>query len=108
MKRMARLLATVVTVLALLCSCGSDLDGTWTSRADKKTKIRFSGQKVRISYGSFHLDGTYEPDPNDPSLITFNLTDKNGVVYRITAVKSLRDDTLTLTNTKGNSEVFHR
>lgn len=106
--KIALFLMSLLAMLALLCSCGSDLDGTWTSRADKKTKIKISGDKVKVSYGSFHLNGTYEQDKDDPSLITFSLTDENGIVYRITATKSLKDDTLTLTNTKGNSETFGR
>lgn len=79
---------SLFTMLTLLCACGSDLDGTWTSNSDKNTKIKFSGNKVRVSYGSFKLNGTYETDEEDETVITMNLTDENGNKYRIIAKKS--------------------
>ncbi len=107
-RKIALLLMNLLAVLALLCSCGSELDGTWTSRADKKTKIKFSGDKVKVSYGSFKLNGTYEEDEEDNSVIILNLTDDDGNLYRITAVIALEEDTLTMTNSRGSTEVFER
>lgn len=86
-KHIAVFLISMITMLALLCSCGSELDGTWTSNSDAKTKIKFSGTKVKVSYGSFHLSGTYEVDEEDENLLTLNLTDESGNKYRITAKK---------------------
>lgn len=92
MKSTARkILLSVVSILSmlmLLCACGSDLDGTWTSNSDKNTKIKFSGNKVKVSYGSFKMSGTYETDEEDENIITMNLTDENGNKYRIIAKKS--------------------
>lgn len=79
---------SLLTMLMLLCACGSDLDGTWTSNSDKNTKIKFSGNKVKVSYGSFKLSGTYETDEEDETVITMNLADENGTKYRIVAKKS--------------------
>lgn len=86
-KKILFFVMSVLTVLALLCSCGSELDGTWTSNADKSTKIKFSGSKVKVSRGNFKLSGTYELDEEDQDLITMNLTDENGNIYRIVAKK---------------------
>ena len=86
-----KILLSVVSILAmlmLLCACGSDLDGTWTSNSDKSTKIKFSGNKVKVSYGNFKMNGTYETDEEDENIITMNLTDENGNKYRIIAKKS--------------------
>lgn len=100
-------LFALLTVLALLCSCGSDLDGTWRSQEDPDTRIRFSGSKVRVTYGSFRIDGTWETDEEGDIMMT--LTDKNGDKYKIVASISDKDAKhLTLTNPDGEKEVFRK
>lgn len=101
-----RLILCVLTALLVLCSCGSELDGTWTSQNNKSTKIKFSGDKVKISADGFKINGTYEVDEDDH--IILDLTDANGDKYRITAVLSVdkKRETLILTNANGDQEVF--
>lgn len=103
---------SITTMLALLCSCGSDLNGTWTSSSDSETTIKFSGNKVRVSYGNFKMDGTYEQSEEDPSMITIDLTDEKGNKYRIVAKKKIDPndkDKLTLTDpVNGKNEVFRK
>ena len=97
----------LLTALALLCSCGSDLDGTWRSQKDPDTRIRFSGSKVRVTYGRFRIDGTWEKD--EESNIVMTLTDKNGDKYKIVATVSDKDAShLTLSNPDGEKEVFKK
>lgn len=100
-------LFALLTSLALLCSCGSDLDGTWRSQKDPDTKIKFSGSKVRVTYGSFRIDGTWEND--EEGNIVMTLTDKNGDKYKIVASVTDKDaQHLTLTNPDGEKEVFKK
>lgn len=108
MRRSALLAASAIAVLLLLCSCGSELDGTWTSNSDEDTRIKISGENVRIYYDDFKIEGTYETD--DYNKIIFHLTDKNGNKYKIMAVLNYekKRKTLTLTNSKGETEVFAR
>lgn len=100
-------LAALCTVLTL-AACGSDLDGTWRSRSDRDTRIRFSGENVRITYDGFRIEGTYEIDDSDN--IVFHLTDKDGNKYKINAriVYEKKKKLLTLTNAKGESEIFEK
>lgn len=107
-RKTALLMAASVAALVLFCSCGSDLDGTWRSCEDEDTRIRFSGEKVRITYDDFRIEGTYEID--DENNIVFHLTDKNGNKYKITAKYSTdtKNKILTLTNPKGDNEVFKK
>ena len=107
--------AAVLTVFALalllifpMSSCGSELDGTWSSRSDEDTRIRISGEKVRITYDDFRIDGTYELD--EAYNITFHLTDKNGIKFKIVAKLSTERNhrIMTLTNPKGESEIFEK
>lgn len=107
LKKTAIFVSAVLILIATLCSCGSDLDGTWTSQADSKTKIHFSGQKVSVNYDGFKTGGTYESDDN--GTITLNLTDENGNKYKIVAEISISDQkTLTLKNSNGQMEVFKK
>ena len=53
MRRSALLAASAIAVLLLLCSCGSELDGTWTSNSDEDTRIKISGENVRVYYDDF-------------------------------------------------------
>ena len=97
----------LLMTLALLCSCGSDLDGTWRSQKDPDTKIKFSGSKVRVTYGSFRIDGTWETD--EEGHIVMTLTDKNGDKYKIVANVTDKDSShLSLTNPDGEKEVFKK
>ena len=107
-RKSACFLAAFSMLLVLLCSCGSELDGTWRSCEDEDTRIKISGEKVRITYDDFRIDGTYEMD--DSGNIIFHLTDKNGNKYKIEAKFSTdqKNKRLTLTNAKGESEVFER
>ena len=107
-RKSACFLAAFSMLLVLLCSCGSELDGTWRSCEDEDTRIKISGEKVRINYDDFRIDGTYEMD--DSGNIIFHLTDKNGNKYKIEAKYSTdqKNKRLTLTNAKGESEVFER
>ena len=106
-KRAAALMLAAVAVMLMLCACGSDLDGTWTSQADSKTKITFSGEKVTVSYGGFKTGGTYES--GDDGNIVLTRTDKKGNKYKITAELSMSDEkTLVLKNTDGEMEVFKK
>ena len=75
-----RMLLTLPLLLALLCSCGSDWDGTWVSQNDPATKIRFSGENVRLIYEDFEMDGTWETD--DKGNLIFELTDSSGAAKR--------------------------
>lgn len=107
LKKIVLISSTILLSIVILCSCGSDLDGTWTSQADSQTKIYFSGNKVRVTYGSFKISGTYEAD--DDGNVTLNLTDENGNKYKITAEVSVSNEkTLTLKNTDGQMEVFKK
>lgn len=102
-----RMLLTLPLLLALLCSCGSDWDGTWVSQNDPATKIRFSGENVRLIYEDFEMDGTWETD--DKGNLIFELTDSSGEKYRISArITGKNDKTLTLTNENGEQEVFKK
>lgn len=107
-RKSACFLAAFSMLLVLLCSCGSELNGTWRSCEDEDTRIKISGEKVRITYDNFRIDGTYEMD--DSGNIIFHLTDKNGNKYKIEAKYSTdqKNKRLTLTNAKGESEVFER
>ena len=107
-RKSACFLAAFSMLLVLLCSCGSELDGTWRSCEDEDTRIKISGEKVRITYDDFRIDGTYEMD--DSGNIIFHLTDKDGNKYKIEAKYSTdqKNKRLTLTNAKGESEVFER
>ena len=107
-RKSACFLAAFSMLLVLLCSCGSELDGTWRSCEDEDTRIKISGEKVRITYDDFRIDGTYEMD--DSGNIIFHLTDKNGNKYKIEAKYSTdqKNKRLTLTNAKGESEVFEK
>ena len=107
-RKSACFLAAFSMLLVLLCSCGSELDGTWRSCEDEDTRIKISGEKVRINYDDFRIDGTYEMD--DSGNIIFHLTDKNGNKYKIEAKYSTdqKNKRLTLTNAKGESEVFEK
>ncbi len=107
-RRAALVAVSAMTVLVLLVSCGSELDGTWRSRSDEDTRIRISGDKVRITYDGFRIDGTYETD--DDNNITFHLTDENGNKYKIVAKLTYekKKKTITLTNSKGESEIFEK
>jgi len=98
----------VALMIAFLSSCGSELEGTWRSCEDEDTRIRISGEKVRITYDEFRIDGTYELD--DDGNIVFHLIDKNGNKYKISAKFSTnkKNKTLTLTNANGDSEVFEK
>lgn len=111
-KKIMLFIMSAMTVLALLCSCGSDLDGTWTSSSDSSTKIKFSGSKVKVSYGDFTMNGTYNEDEEDTSLITIDLTDEKGNKYRIEAKKKIDPNDknkLTLVNPiNGKEEVFRK
>lgn len=100
--------ATVLLLLMSLSSCGSELDGTWTSCEDEDTRIKISGEKVKITYDDFRIDGTYELD--EEGNIIFHLTDNNGNKYKIAAKLSTdqKNKTITLTNPKGESEVFEK
>lgn len=99
--------AVCIIAVMMLSSCGSALNGTWTSQADDNTKITFSGHDVKISYDSFKTSGTYETD--DDGNVVFNLTDNHGNIYKITAKLTMTDDnTFTLKNTDGNIEVFRK
>lgn len=102
------LLALAMLFVIPMSSCGSELDGTWRSRSDEDTRIRFSGEKVRITYDDFRIDGTYELD--DDYNITFHLTDRNGIKFKIIAKLSTdrNHKILTLTNPKGESEIFEK
>ena len=95
-------------LLFSISACGSELDGTWTSCEDEDTRIKISGQKVKIYYDEFRIDGTYELD--DDGNIIFHLTDNNGSKYKIIAKLSTdrNNKTITLTNPKGESEVFEK
>ena len=104
MKNTARYAAMILLAMALmlvlpLSSCGSELDGTWRSRSDEDTRIKIAGENVRIIY-----------DIDDEYNITFHLTDRNGYKYKIVA--KLNSDsghkTITLTNSKGESEIFEK
>lgn len=115
MKKMIRRLSLFVisvsvglVLLITLSACGSELDGTWTSIEDEDTHIKISGEKVKITYDEFRIDGTYELD--DDGNIIFHLTDKNGNKYKIVAKLSTnqKNKTITLTNPKGESEVFEK
>lgn len=102
----ALLCATIAAVLTL-CSCGSNLDGTWTSQANSKTKIHFSGDKVKVTYDDFKISGSYESDDSGNVIITF--TDDNGSIFKITAELSMSDEkTLMLKNPDGEIEVFKK
>lgn len=106
-KRAAAIVLAAAAVMLMLCSCGSDLDGTWTSQANSKTKITFSGDKVNVSYDKFKTSGTYES--NDDGNIVITLTDKTGNKYKITAELIMSDEkTLTLKNADGEMEVFKK
>ena len=102
------LIFSILTAVYALCSCGSDLDGTWRSCEDEDTRIKFSGENVSITYDEFSIEGTYEIDDNEN--IIFHLTDKNGSKYKITAKISTdsKYKILTLTNPKGDKEVFKK
>ena len=52
--------ATVLLLLMSLSSCGSELDGTWTSCEDEDTRIKISGEKVKITYVGNTTGSTYE------------------------------------------------
>ena len=106
--RFAFFIATAAALLALLCSCGSELDGTWRSCEDEDTRIKISGEKVKITYDDFRIDGTYELD--EEGNIIFHLTDKSGNKYKIEAKISTdqKYKKMTLTNAKGDSEVFEK
>jgi hypothetical protein len=107
LKKLSFIVFAVAVSAAMLCSCGSDLEGTWTSLADSQTKICFSGSKVRVSYGGFKTSGTYETD--EDGNITLKLTDENGNIYKITAeVTVSKQKTLTLKNSDGQMEVFKK
>lgn len=94
-------------VVLMLCSCGSDLDGTWTSQADANTKLHFSGDKVRVTYDDFRISGSYET--HDSGNVILTLTDENGNIFKITAEMSMSDEkTLTLKNPDGEIEVFKK
>lgn len=90
--------AVCFMLLMSLSACGSELDGKWTSCEDEDTHIKFSGEKVRITYDEFRIDGTYELE--DDGNIVFHLTDKNGNKYKIIAKLSTdkKNKTITLTN----------
>ena len=107
-RKTALFIVTITALLALLCSCGSELDGTWRSCKDEDTRIRISGENVRITYDEFRIEGTYEID--DDNNIIFHLTDKNGNKYKISATYSTdqKNKTLTLVNPKGDIEVFEK
>lgn len=100
--------AVCFMLLMSLSACGSELDGKWTSCEDEDTHIKFSGEKVRITYDEFRIDGTYELE--DDGNIVFHLTDKNGNKYKIIAKLSTdkKNKNITLTNPKGESEVFEK
>ena len=100
--------SAALLLLLLLCSCGSDLDGTWVSREDEDTRIKISGEKVKISYDDFRIEGTYKLD--EDANIIFHLTDKNGSKYKITAklMTDQKNKTITLINPKGDEEVFEK
>ena len=115
MKKMIRRLSLFVisvsvglALLITLSACGSELNGTWTSIEDEDTHIKISGEKVIITYDEFRIDGTYELD--DDGNIIFHLTDRNGNKYKIVAKLSInqKNKTITLTNPKGESEVFEK
>lgn len=107
LKRISALMCAVLTAVVILCSCGSDLDGTWTSQADSNTKIHFSGNKVKVTYDDFKVTGSYESD--DSGNVVLTLTDDNGNIFKITAELSMSDEkTLTLTNPDGETEVFKK
>lgn len=106
--RMLALLLAGLFLMLTLCACGSELDGTWTSQADKATKIRFKGEKVRVTRGKFKMNGVYEADETNPSLITLTLTDDDGNRYRLIAEFTVDKNYLTLKNTAGDSEVFRK
>ncbi len=106
-KRILALLCATFAAALMLCSCGSDLDGTWTSQADPSTKIHFSGDKVKVTYDDFKISGSYESD--DSGNVVLTLTDDNGNIFKITAELSLSDEqTLTLKNADGEVEVFKK
>ena len=107
-RKVSLLLLPVLFLLFALCSCGSELDGTWKSRSDPDTRIRFSGEKVRITYDGFRIEGTYEID--DDYNITFHLTDREGNKYKIIArlTHEKKQKLITLTNSKGETEVFSK
>lgn len=105
--RIFALFCAAVAALLMMCSCGSNLDGTWTSQADSKTKIHFSGDKVKVTYDNFKISGSYESDDSGNVIITF--TDNNGSIFKITAEMSMSDDkTLMLKNPDGQIEVFKK
>lgn len=107
LKKIALFAYSILMLALILCSCGSELDGTWTSQADSQTKIYFSGSKVRVTYGNFKISGTYDEDDNGN--ISLNLTDENGNKYKITAEVTVSNEkTLTLKNTDGKMEVFKK
>ena len=103
---LTKLIVSLLTILFLLCSCGGELDGTWESTSDEDTRIRFSGENVRISYDDFRIEGTYEL--TDDGTIVFRLTDENGNKYKIQAFLTYdkRNKIITLKNPKGETETF--
>ncbi len=109
-KALARKIAlslAAVCMLISLCSCGSELNGTWTSQSDSTTTLKFSGSKVTAVSGEFKISGTYETD--DEGNITFTFTSSDGSKYKITAQATITNSTmLTLTNADGETEVFKK
>ncbi len=106
-KRIFALICAVFAALVIFCSCGSDLDGTWTSQSDPNTKLHFSGDKVKVTYDDFKINGSYESDDTGNIIIT--LTDPNGNIFKITAELSMSDEkTIKLKNLDGEIEVFKK
>jgi|GEM_PF-6081401 hypothetical protein len=106
--RAAALILSAVLLLAALCACGGDLDGTWKSLSDDDTRIRFSGENVRITYDKYRIEGTYEL--SEDNVITFHLTDENGTKYKIVGILTLdkKNKQIILTNSKGEAEIFEK
>ena len=106
--RAAALSLSAMLLLLTLCACGGELDGTWKSLSDDDTRIRFSGENVRITYDKYRIEGTYEI--SEDNVITFHLTDENGTKYKIIGILTIykRNKQIILKNSKGEAEVFEK
>ena len=90
--------------LCILCSCGSQLAGKWTSAADSGVRLTLSSTgKAALSSGNVELTGTYTVEGNT---LTLNLTGPLGDSYCIESQFVVEDGRLMLTNEKGYTETF--
>lgn len=98
------LVCAVALCICLLCSCGSQLTGKWTSAAGSGVQLTLSTSgKAALSSGDVELTGTYTVEGNT---LTLSLASPLGDSYVIEAQFTVEDGRLMLTNEKGYTETF--